>query len=54
MTLRNLPNETKLASGGAAEKADGHKEALAGVAVADLDRNFAAGKSTCPTMSRAR
>ena len=39
VTVRNLPNEAKLSKAAASDKADGHKEALAGVAVADLDHN---------------
>ena len=39
ITTRNQPNEPKLAKADARDKADGHKESLAGVAVADLDRN---------------
>ena len=39
VTVRNQPSEAKLSKASAADKADGHKEALAGVTVADLDRN---------------
>ena len=39
VTVRNQPGEAKLSKANAADKADGHKEALAGVTVADLDRN---------------
>ena len=42
VTVRNQPHEAKLAEGNATDKADGHKEALAGVAVADLDRSVRA------------
>ena len=39
VTVRNQPGEARLSKANAADKADGHKEALAGVTVADLDRN---------------
>ena len=42
VTVRNQPNDGKLARNRTAEKPEGHKEALAGVAVADLDRNLRA------------
>ena len=42
VTVRNQPNDAKLARNRTADKPDGHKEALAGVAVADLDRNLRA------------
>ena len=39
VTVRNQPGEARLSKASAADKADGHKEALAGVTVADVDRN---------------
>ena len=38
VTVRNQPGDARLASANATDKADGHKEALAGVTVADLNR----------------